>query len=197
VLIQRPAALVRRGPKFLTTQAHGIIACDFFTVDTVLFKRIYVLFFLHLATRRVHLAGITAHPTGAWVTQQARNTLMHLDDHGVGVRFLLRDRDTKFTGAFDAVFTAAGATVIHTPPRGRTLRDVRLVGMPRCIHPHRKAARSAANHGGFGRGAVAFTAEVPSVTDERAPKQVPSFQIRRHFHVPGPPHQPPLLKGQG
>src|SRR5690349_13908482 len=90
----------RAGPtwqQFLTTQACSIVACDFFTVDTVFFQRLYVLFFLELATRQVHVIGVTAHPTGAWVTQQARNLLMTLDERTDQLRFLLRDRDTKFT----------------------------------------------------------------------------------------------------
>ena len=110
----------RTGPtwqQFLTAQAHAILACDFFTVDTVLLKRIYVLFFIELATRQVHIVGVTAHPTGAWVTQPARNLLMSLDQHADRLRFLLRDRDAKFTAAFDAVFTAAGIDVVRTPPQ--------------------------------------------------------------------------------
>jgi hypothetical protein len=108
----------RCGPtwkQFLTAQAHTILACDFFTVDTVLLKRIYVLFFLELATRRVHVVGATAHPTGAWVTQHARNLLIELDHRADHLRFLLRDRDSKFTAAFDTVFTAADIEVIRTP----------------------------------------------------------------------------------
>jgi len=110
----------RTGPtwkQFLTAQAHTILACDFFTVDTVLLKRIYVLFFIELATRHVHVVGVTAHPTGTWVTQQARNLLMSLDQRADGIRFLLRDRDTKFTAAFDTVFTAADIDVIRIPPQ--------------------------------------------------------------------------------
>ena len=110
----------RAGPtwkQFLTTQAHTILACDFFTVDTVLFKRIYVLFFVEIATRRVHVVGVTAHPTGAWVAQQARNLLVDLDQRATSLRFLLRDRDTKFTAVFDAVFTGAGIDVIKSPPQ--------------------------------------------------------------------------------
>jgi transposase InsO family protein len=111
----------RTGPtwqQFLSTQAHGILACDFFTVDTVLLKRIYVLFFLEVATHRVHIAGITAHPTGTWVAQQARNLLIDLDQRADSLRFLLRDRDTKFTAVFDTIFfTAAGIEVIKTPPQ--------------------------------------------------------------------------------
>src|SRR5439155_1875620 len=110
----------RAGPtwkQFRTAQAHTILACDFVTVDTVFLKRIYVLFFIELATRQVHVVGVTAHPTGAWVAQQARNLLMDLDERAPGLRFLLRDRDAKFTAVFDRVFTAANIDVIKTPPQ--------------------------------------------------------------------------------
>jgi putative transposase len=100
---------------FLHQQAAGIIACDFFTVDTIWLQRLSVLFFIELTTRRVHLAGVTSNPDGAWVAQQARNLLLALDERGRRVRFLIRDRDAKFCRGFDDVFGSEGVNVLVTP----------------------------------------------------------------------------------
>src|SRR5207247_11103152 len=101
-----PKRLETSWAEFLRQQAASILECDFLTVDTLFLKRFYVLCFIELATRRVHLAGITSNPDGPWVTQQARNLLMGLGDDGIQPRFLVRDRDSKFTRDFDQVFTS-------------------------------------------------------------------------------------------
>ena len=93
----------------------SVLECDFLTVDTLFLKRFYVLFFSELATRRVHLAGITTNPDGRWVTQQARNLLIQLEEDGVHPRFLVRERDSKFTREFDEVFRSEGVRVIKAP----------------------------------------------------------------------------------
>ncbi|HEY5985451.1 MAG TPA: integrase core domain-containing protein [Streptosporangiaceae bacterium] len=110
-----PRRAVTSWRAFLRQQTAEIVACDFFTVDTVCLRRLYVLFFIELDTRRVHLAGVTANPDGAWVTQQARNLLLALEERGRRVRFLLRDRDAKFCRSFDDVFRSEGGDVVLTP----------------------------------------------------------------------------------
>jgi putative transposase len=111
----------RRGgvswPVFLRQQAASVLACDFFTVETVWLKTLYVLFFIELGSRRVHLGASTAKPDAGWVTQEARNLVFGRPDLEGCPRFLVRDRDTKFTPAFDEVFRAEAVKVLRTPVR--------------------------------------------------------------------------------
>ncbi|GIH23651.1 hypothetical protein Aph01nite_19610 [Acrocarpospora phusangensis] len=116
--------------QFLSAQAHHILACDFLTVDTLLLRRIYVLIFIEHGTRRLHIAGVTTHPNGAWVAQQARNLAADLGAGMDTLRYLIRDRDSKFTTAFNTVFEAEGIQTIVTPPGAPQANAIceRLVG---------------------------------------------------------------------
>jgi transposase InsO family protein len=121
----------------LRAQAASIVACDFFTVESVFSRRYYALFFIAHGSRRVWLAGCTANPTGAWVTQQARNLGLDLSEEGA--RVLIRDRDSKYSGRFDEVFRSEGIRTVKTPVRApkanaiaeRFVRTVRAASCPR------------------------------------------------------------------
>jgi putative transposase len=110
----------RRGPtwsQFLRQQAAGMLACDFLTVETITLRTLYVLVWIELGTRKVYLGGATPNPDSAWLTQQARNLAMALQEEGRSPRFLIHDRDTKFAGPFDDVFRSEGMRIVLTPIR--------------------------------------------------------------------------------
>jgi putative transposase len=123
----------RSGPtwrQFLHAQAAGIVAVDFLHVDTVLLGRLYVLVFIEHGTRHVHLGGVTANPDGEWTVRQARNLALTLGERFGDIKFLLRDRGSNFTASFDAVFQAAGTTIVRTAVQAPRMNAIceRLVG---------------------------------------------------------------------
>ncbi|MFI8991511.1 integrase core domain-containing protein [Streptomyces antimycoticus] len=119
-----PQRTDRSWAAFLKAQASAVVATDLFHIDTVFLQRWFVLFFIEHGTRRVYIAGITRHPTGPWVTQQARNYLMDLGDHAQSIRYLIRDRGTYFTESFDAVFQAIGTRVVPTLPQAPRMNAI-------------------------------------------------------------------------
>jgi putative transposase len=123
----------RSGPswrQFLTAQAKAVLAVDFVHVDTVLLRRIYALIAVEHGSRRTFLVGVSAHPNGAWTTQAARNLLMDLGDRATTLKFLLRDRDSRFTRGFDAVFAADGIRILASPPQAPRANAIceRMIG---------------------------------------------------------------------
>jgi len=158
---------------FLRAHSGAVLACDFFTVDTVLLRRLYVFFFIEISTRRVFLACCTAHPDGAWVTQQARNLSWHLGDLRQSPKILVRDRDSKFTAAFDEVLRSEGVMSVKIPPRApranayaeRWVQSVRRECLDRMLifgeHHLRLVMREYVDHYNRGRPHRGLGLEIP------------------------------------
>ena len=186
----------RTGPtwkQFLSAQARGILAVDFVHVDTVLLRRLYVLIVIEHGTRRVRLAGITAHPDGAWTTQAARNLLMDLGHRAASLKFLIRDRAGQFTGSFDAVFTAEGIRILRSPPQAPRANAIceRMIGTLRrelldrllIVNEHhlRQVLTEYLQHYNTGRPHRALAQLTPAQADSQPPEPVnlADHQIRR------------------
>jgi transposase InsO family protein len=182
----------RGGPswaEFLRSQAAGVLACDFFTVETVALTRMYVLFFIELERRLVWLGGVSPHPTGEWVTQQARNLAMTLGERTAQIKVLVRDRDSKFVASFDAVFAADGVRVVKTPVRApranayaeRWVRSVRAECLDWILiwnRRHLERVLSAyVDHYNRARPHRGLGLEVPSVTDKVPPRTGPIERV--------------------
>jgi putative transposase len=183
----------RSGPtwrQFLHAQAAGILAVDFLHMDTVLLKRLHVLVFIEHGTRRMHLGGVTAHPTGEWTVQQARNLALSLGQRFEDTRFLIRDREPTFTASFDAVFQATGTRILVSAVQASRMNAIceRLVGTLR-REPHLRAVLTEyQTHYNTARPHQGITQHVPD--DERdAPRatvtEVDTQQIRRKPVVHG------------
>jgi putative transposase len=201
-----PAAR-RAGPtwkQFLTAQARGMIAADFVHVDTVPLRRLYALILIEHGTRRVHVAGITAHPDGAWTTQAARNLLMDLGQRATSVKFLIRDRASQFTSAFDAVFTAEGIRILASPPQapranatcerviGTLRREVldRLLivnehHLRQVLTEHLAHYNTARPHPAAGAGGPRRAPDPPQASPRRTHPRV----LHRRLTGPGPPQK--------
>jgi putative transposase len=190
----------RDGPswrEFLHAQAASIIACDFFTVESLFLRRYYALFFIAHGSRRVWLAGCTANPTGAWVTQQARN--LGLDFSDQGMRFLIRDRDSKYSGPFDEVFRSEGIRIVKTPVRApkanaiaeRFVRTVRSVCLDWLLILNRRhlegVLRVYVDHYNRERPHRALELRPPDLDERRA--RPPEGEIRRSDRLGGLIHE--------
>ena len=192
----------RGGPtwsEFLRTQAHGILAIDFFTVETLLLRTLYVLFAIQVGSRRVHILGVTRNPDSAWVTQQARN--LAVEERLQGIHFLIRDRDSKFSGTFDEVVRSEGVKLIKTPirvPRAnafaeRWVRTVRTECLDwmlvlGCRHLER-VLRAYASHYNQARPHRGLDLKTPEPRRGPLPPRADGARVRRHDVLGGLIHE--------
>src|ERR1039458_5679962 len=194
----------RGGPtwkEFLAAQAKGILATDSFVVDTIKFTQLYVLFVIELQSRIVHILGVSAHPTGSFVTQVARNLGGDLTEHARSFRFLIRDRDAKFTASFDEVFVSEGIEVIRTPTRSpranaiaerwvRTVREECLDWTLVLGRRHLEAdLRDYVRHYNQHRPHRGLRLEVPAPVSEVIPAPPALSDIARHDVLGGLIHE--------
>jgi transposase InsO family protein len=192
----------RSGPiwsEFLRTQAQGILAFDFFTVETLSLRTLYVLFAIEVGSRRVHILGVTRSPESAWVTQQARNLVV--GERLEGIRFLIRDRDSKFSGPFDEVFRSEGVRIIETPIRApranafaerwvRTVRTECLDWMLVLGRRHlERLLRAYAAHYNEARPHRGLDLKMPEPRPDPLPRPADGARVRRHDVVGGLIHE--------
>lgn len=195
-----PPAPRRAGPtwaQFLRVQAEAILATDFFTVDPLDGTSAYVLAVIEHATRRIRILGVTVHPNDAWVTQMARNLLMDLDGHVESIKFLLRDRDTKFTAAWDEVFASTGIRILRSPicaPRANAIMERWIGGCRRelldqtLIWNQRhllRALRDYETHHNAHRPHRSLGQAAPLTPLPTAVTDLDSLRLRRHSRVSG------------
>jgi transposase InsO family protein len=186
---------------FLRQQAQSMLAVDFFTVETISLRRFYVLFFIEPGSRRVHLAGCTANPTGAWVTQRARQFAWTLREQPNRFRYLIRDRDSKFVRSFDAVFTSEGIEIIKTPVRAPKANAIaeRFVGTVRreCLdwllilnrHHLEHVLDVFVDHYNAHRPHRSLNLTPPLATDHEHPIRSVSRDVRRRDRLGGLIHE--------
>ncbi|MGW0632269.1 integrase core domain-containing protein [Streptomyces sp. NPDC002758] len=185
--------------QFLRAQASGLLAADFFHIDTVTLKRLYMFFAMEVGTRTIHILGVTAHPTAAWATQLARNLTDDLSDRASHFRYLLRDRDSRYTQAFDAVFSANGIDILKSAPQApkmnahaeRFIRTARAECTDRLLiynEPHlRRVLAEYAEHYNSARPHRALQLRAPADDPDVIP--FPAQRIQRHDILGGLIHE--------